>query len=168
MQALIISADMFEDTELLVPWYRLLEEGIETTIASIEKGTITGKHGYKVEADVSLSQIDPGGFGLLILPGGKAPARLRTEERLLELVRSFFAAGKPVAAICHGPQILVSAGVLAGRTATCYRSVAQELTEAGCNYTDRPVVVDQNLITSRIPADLPFFMREIMQMIHRS
>jgi hypothetical protein len=82
---------------------------------------------------------------------------------MLALVRQFFKEGKTVAAICHGPQILVSAGVLTGRRATCYRNVAEELQEAGCSYSDQQVVVDDNLITSRIPADLPAFMRETMK-----
>lgn len=161
MRALIISADNFEDTELLVPYYRLLEEKIETDIVSIEAGTIGGIHGYRAEA-FSLDQVDASSYDLLILPGGKAPAALRKNGKVLALVREFFEEGKLVAAICHGPQILVTADVLSGRNATCYKKVAGELREAGCNYSDKSVVVDNNLITSRVPADLPDFIREIM------
>ena len=167
MKALIISGDMFEDTELLVPWYRLLEENIDVDIASIKAGAITGKHGYKVTVKFSLDEIDPSSYDLLILPGGKAPAKLRESEALLSLVRHFFSRDKPVAAICHGPQILVSAGVLTGRKATCYKSVAEELKSAGADYRDAEVVVDGNLVTSRIPADLPAFSREIMRKCRR-
>lgn len=167
MKALIVSADMFEDSELLFPYYRLLEEKIETDIASIKTGTIIGKHGYKVIAALSLKQINPSSYDLVILPGGKAPSVLRRNEKLLALIRDFFEKGKAVAAICHGPQILVSAGVLSGRKATCYRSVAKELKDAGCHYSDQKVVVDGNLITSRIPADLPEFMREIMKKVKK-
>lgn len=163
MKALIVSADMFEDSELLVPYYRLLEEQIETDIASIKAGTIIGKHGYKVVAALSLPQIDPFSYDLVILPGGKAPSALRKNEKMLTLIRQFFKQEKTVAAICHGPQILVSARVLSGRKATCYKSVAEELKAAGCHYSDQKVVVDKNLITSRIPTDLPEFMREIMK-----
>ena len=163
MKALIISGDLFEDTELLVPLYRLLEENIGVDIASINTGTITGKHGYKVTVPFSLDEIDPSSYDLLILPGGKAPAKLRENEKLLSIVRHFFDENKPVAAICHGPQILVSAGVLTGRKATCYKSVAKELKNTGADYRDEEVVVDGNLITSRIPADLPAFSREIMR-----
>ena len=162
MKALIISGNMFEDTELLVPLYRLVEENIAVDIASIKAGTITGKHGYKVTVKFPLDVIDPSSYDLLILPGGKAPAELRENETLLSLVRHFFSENKTVAAICHGPQILVSAGVLTGRKATCYKSVAEELKSAGADYRDEEVVVDGNLITSRIPADLPAFSREIM------
>lgn len=163
MKALIISGDLFEDTELLVPWYRLLEENIEVDIGSITPGSITGKHGYTVMAKFSLEDIDPSSYNLLILPGGKAPAKLRESETLLDIVRHFFDENKPVAAICHGPQILVSAGVLTGKKATCYKGVAEELKSAGSDYRDEAVVVDGNLITSRIPTDLPAFSREIMR-----
>jgi archaeal arginyl aminopeptidase len=161
MRALIISGDNFEDTELLVPYYRLLEEKIETDIVSIEAGTIGGIHGYRVKA-FSLDQINTSSYNLLLLPGGKAPATLRNNNKILVLVRDFFKKGKLVAAICHGPQILVTADVLLGRYATCYKGMARELSGAGCNYIDTSVVVDGNLITSRVPADLPDFMREIM------
>lgn len=168
MKALLISADGFEDSELLVPYYRFLEEGIEIDIASIKSGPIVGKHGYHVMSTRSLEQIDPSLYDVLILPGGKAPTLLRKNEKMLALVRQFFKDGKTVAAICHGPQILISAGVLRGRKATCYRSVAEELEEAGCSYSDEQVVVDDNLITSRVPADLPAFMREIMKKCRKS
>lgn len=164
MKALIISGDLFEDTELLVPLFRLKEEHIDVDVASIRAGTITGKHGYMVPVHITLDRIDPSFYDLMILPGGKAPAVLRKEEALLALVRSFFAADKPVAAICHGPQVLVSAGVLAGRRLTCYAGMAEELKGTGADYRDAEVVVDGNLITARIPADLPAFCREIVHM----
>ena len=168
MKALIISGDLFEDTELLVPWYRLLEENIGVDIVSIKTGSITGKHGYKVVVEFSLEQIDPSSYDLLVLPGGKAPAKLRENGTLLAIVRHFFEENKPVAAICHGPQILVSADVLTGKKATCYKSVAEELKSAGAYYRDEDVVVDGNLITSRVPRDLPNFMREIMKKCRES
>lgn len=162
MKALIVSAQHFEDSELLVPYYRLLEEGIATHIASSHAGPLRGKHGNLVEA-VALAGIDGQEYDLLILPGGKAPAVLRKDQVLLELVRHFMAAGKAVAAICHGPQILVAAGVLAGRRATCHHNVVPELQGVGALYLDQSVVVDDNLITSRGPADLADFMAEIMR-----
>ena len=165
MKALIISADNFEDSELLVPFYRLKEAGVEVSVASLSRGAITGKHGYEVAVDKTLDEVNTDDYSLLVLPGGKAPAAVRKEPKALEIARSFFAAGKPVAAICHGPQILISAGLLQGRRATCYRSVADELKEAGALYEDREVVVDANLVTSRQPADLPAFMRETMKQL---
>ncbi len=165
MKALIISADGYEDTELLVPYYRLLEEGIDTDIASMTKGPIKGKHGYEAEATKELADVAPDEYDILVLPGGRAPAAVRKEQRALEIAKDFFRKSKPVAAICHGPQILITAGLLKGRHATCYRSVADELKASGALYEDRPVIIDGNLVTSRQPSDLPAFMREVMKMV---
>ena len=165
MKALIISADNFEDSELLVPYYRLKEAGLAVDVASVKKGSIRGKHDYEVEVDKTLDEINPDDYAILILPGGKAPERIRKEARALEIARSFFAHNKPVAAICHGPQTLISAGLVRGRHATSYRSVAGEMKDAGALYEDREVVVDGRLVTSREPADLPAFMRETMKLL---
>ena len=165
MKALIISANNFEDSELLVPYYRMKEAGIEVAVASLNRKAITGKHGYEVAVDKTLDEVNPEGYAILVLPGGKAPALVRKEPKALEIARSFFARSKPVAAICHGPQILISADLLQGRRATCYRSVADELKQAGALYEDRAVVVDANLVTSRQPADLPAFMHETMKQL---
>ena len=116
-----------------------------------------------MEADKSLAEVNPDGYAILVLPGGKAPAVIRKEPSALDICRHFFAHNKPVAAICHGPQVLISAALLAGRRATCYRSVADEMRQAGALYEDSEVVVDGNLITSRQPSDIPAFMREIMK-----
>jgi protease I len=167
MRILVLTADNFEDSELMVAYYRFLEEGYLVEIASIRQGTITGKHGYEINAGKSLGEIDPAGYDMLLLPGGKAPETIRKEQSAIEIARHFFAAGKPVAAICHGPQILISAGLLRGRHATCYKSVAREMKAAGALYEDREVVVDSNLITSRQPSDIPAFMREIMKKIRK-
>jgi protease I len=167
MKALIISADNFEDSELLVPYYRLKEANIDVTVASLNSGAIKGKHGYEVDVDTTVEKINPDDYGILILPGGKAPASLRKDQKVLDIAKSFFTKGKPVAAICHGPQILVTADLMKGRHATCYEMVADELTEAGAHYQDQEVVVDANLVTSRQPADLPAFMRETMKLVGR-
>jgi len=165
MKALIISADNFEDSELLVPYYRLKEAGMAVDVASMKSGSIRGKHDYEVAVAKTLDEINPDDYAILILPGGKAPEKIRKEAKALEIARSFFARNKPVAAICHGPQTLISAGLVKGRHATCYRSVAGELKDAGALYEDREVVVDGNLVTSREPADLPAFMRETMKQL---
>lgn len=167
MRALIISADNFEDSELLVPFYRLKEEKAEVDVVSVKKGKIKGKHGYEVEVNKSLREVVPGDYDVLILPGGKAPEAVRKEKKALEIARHFFEKNKPVSAICHGPQTLITAGVLKGRKATCYRSVAGEMKDAGAVYEDSEVVVDGNLITSRQPADLPAFMRETVGLLRK-
>lgn len=163
MKILILSADRFEDSELLVPLAHLREVGMDVDIGSFAVGTIHGKHGASAHANHAITGIRPEDYDALVLPGGKAPAALRADAQVLAVVRHFFASGKPVAAICHGPQVLISAGVLAGRTATAYRSVAPELKAAGAHYRDAEVVVDGNLVTSRTPADLPAFLRELMK-----
>jgi protease I len=165
MKALILSADNFEDSELLIPYYRLKEAGLDVTVSSLTRGAIKGQHGYEIAVDKTLDEVNPEDYALLVLPGGKAPAVLRKEPKALEIARSFFSRSKPVAAICHGPQILISADLLKGRRATCYMSVVDELKESGALYEDREVVVDANLVTSRQPADLPAFMRETMKRI---
>lgn len=167
MKALIMSADHFEDSELLAPYYRLLEEGLEVDICAVRRGRISGKHGYEVSADIALHEVDATGYDILILPGGQAPSALRRDARALNIARQFFDADKPVAAICHGPQILVSAGLLKGRRATCYHSVAAELKAAGAHYEDKEVVVDGNLVTARQPSDLPAFSREIVKLLRQ-
>jgi protease I len=168
MKALIISADNFEDTELLVPYYRLKEEGIEVDIASMQTGNIKGKHGYEVHVTKALKDVRREDYDILILPGGKAPEAVRKEKVALDIARYFFGKNKPVAAICHGGQTLISAGLVKGRRLTCYKSVAPEMKEAGALYEDAEVVVDGTLVTSRQPSDLPAFMREIMQMLRHS
>jgi protease I len=165
MKALIMSADNFEDSELLVPYYRLQEAGVEVTVASLKRGAITGKQGYEVAVDKVIDEVNPDDYAILVLPGGKAPAVVRKDPKALAIATSFFGQNKPVIAICHGPQILISAGLLKGRRATCYMSVAAELKEAGALYEDREVVVDGNLVTSRQPPDLPAFMRETMKLL---
>jgi protease I len=167
MKALMISADNFEDTELLVPYYRLREEGVQVDIASINKGTIKGKHGYEVAIDKTLKEVNPDEYDFLILPGGKAPETVRKEKKALEIAKHFFEKNKPVSAICHGPQTLISAGLLKGRHATCYKSVAPEMKDAGALYEDKEVVVDGNLVTSRQPSDLPAFLRETMKLLKK-
>lgn len=168
MKALIISADNFEDSELLFPYYRLQEESIEVDIASIKKGKIKGKHGYEIDANKDLKEIRPGDYDLLILPGGKAPEEIRKEKEALEIAKYFFEKNRPVSAICHGPQTLITAGLLKGRHATCYKSVASEMKEAGALYEDKEVIVDGNLVTSRQPSDLPAFMRETLKLLRKA
>ena len=168
MKALIVSADHFEDSELLFPLYRLQEAGLAVDVASISRGKIRGKHGYEVVVDKALAEVDPQAYDLLVIPGGKAPATLRKEAAAIAIAQDFMRSDKPVAAICHGPQILISAGVLVGRRATCYRSVAEELKQAGALYEDREVVVDGKLVTSRQPADLPAFMREMVRLLGKA
>jgi protease I len=137
--------------------------GAVVIVAAPAAGEITGKHGKRVSAALALGDVATEDFDLLILPGGRAPAELRGHPEALSIASEFMKAEKPVAAICHGPQILAAAGLLSGRRATSYRTVKPELEAAGALFEDREVVVDRNLITSRQPSDIPAFSSEILK-----
>ena len=168
MRALIVSADRFEDSELSEPLQQLQSKGVEVDIAAPQQRPITGKHGHRVSAGLALSAVRAEDYDVLLLPGGEAPASLRKIPEAVAIARHFLQADKPVAAICHGPQLLIATGLMAGRTATCYRAVKRELEAAGANYLDCEVVVDGNLVTSRQPADIPAFMRAIFRITRLS
>lgn len=168
MRALIISADLFEDSELKIPYQELINLDIDVDIASLHKGMITGKHGYTINATLGIEEIDPTQYDMLLLPGGKAPTTLRKEPKVLKIVQYFFDHNKLIAAICHGPQLLISAGLMVGKEATGYKSIQNELIEAGAIYRDEEVIVDKNMITSRIPADLDAFMNAIKKYLKES
>ncbi|MFP3904285.1 MAG: type 1 glutamine amidotransferase domain-containing protein [Armatimonadota bacterium] len=159
----VLVADKFEDSELVDPVDALETEGARIVfVASAAGVTYTGKHGTEVVADVSADSANYADFDALIIPGGSAPKELRENPAVVNLTRQMVQADKVVAAICHGPQVLVTAGVLSGRKATCYKSVADELEKAGADYRDESVIVDGNLITSRHPGDLPDFNEAII------
>ena len=162
-KVIIISTDNFEDLELFFPLHRLKEENIDVEIASIKKGLIVGKHGYHAHVDLTLTDTDPEKYDMLILPGGRAPETIRLDAKALEIVRHFFNENKPVGAICHGIQILISAKVVWLRKATCYIGIRDDLILAGAEYEDKEVVVDGNLVTSRSPDDLYAFGRELVK-----
>jgi len=165
MKILFLSANEFEDVELIYPYHRLKEEGHEVYIASFEKGVITGKHGYSVKVDLTFDEVNPDEFDALVLPGGRAPERVRLNEKAVEIARKMFTEGKPVATICHGPQILISAGVLKGRKGTSYIGIRDDMINAGVEWIDREVVVDGNWVSSRHPGDLYAWMREFVKLL---
>ena len=117
-----------------------------------------------MESDLAISQAKSGDFNALVIPGGSSPESLRVEEGAVELVKSFVKDNKPIAAICHGPQLLASAEALRGRRITCVETIAVDMKNAGANYLDQAVVVDGNLVTSRTPKDLPDFNREMVKL----
>ncbi len=160
IKALFLLEDGFEDLEFFYPYYRLKEEGIEVLVASSDRDTKIGKHGYVVTPDLTYSEVVYEEFSALIIPGGRSPERVRINERAVEIVRRF--SDKIIAAICHGPQLLVSAGLVKGLKLTGWIGIRDDLSAAGGVYEDREVVVDGGIITSRIPDDLPAFCREIV------
>lgn len=169
-KALILTANEFEDMELFFPWFRLIEEGVDVDIAAPQLGVIQGEHGYTIKITRTIADVDPDQYDLLVVPGGfpnGAPATVRKNKYAQELARSFMVKNKPVAAICHGPWLLVSAGLVKGRhlTGFWHDGVPEEIRAAGGIYEDKEVVVDGNLVTSRWPMDLPAFVREMAKLI---
>ncbi len=165
MKILFLSADEFEDLELIYPLHRLKEEGHEVYVASFKRGKITGKHGYSVEVQLTFEEVDPDEFDALVLPGGKAPERVRLNDDAVKITRKIFKDGKPVASICHGPQVLISAGVLKGRKGTSVVTIKDDVVNAGAEWTDREVVVDGNWVSSRHPGDLHAWMKEFVKLL---
>lgn len=163
MKVLIISANGFEEAELLVPYYRLKEEGVDVRIAAPSRGRIVGRHGYEIDAELGVDDVRDEDYDALIFPGGSAPAKLRESAAVRNVVRACFAKDKPVGAISHGPKILCTTGVLSGRRSTCCMAEVSELQKSGAQYEDMEAVVDRNLVTARQPADLPAFMRELIK-----
>lgn len=165
MKALILSEDGFEDTELLSPYYRLLEEGIDVEVAASKRKKIVGKHGYEAEATLQFTEADPKHYQLLVLPGGHAPEKVRLSEDAKQISRHFMTEGKVIATICHGVQTLISAGLVKNRKGTCWRGIQDDLDAAGCEVVDEQVVVDDNWISSRQPSDIPEFNKKMMEKI---
>lgn len=145
----------------------MIEEGFTPVIASFEKTIVNAKYHFSIKADISVEEIDKSLYDGLILPGGMAPEKLRQNEYVIDAVKAFDAEKKPIAAICHGQQILISAGILDGKKATCYPGIKDDLINAGAVYENKEVVVCENLVTSRRPDDLPFFMKEFLRLIYR-
>jgi protease I len=168
---IILTADQFEDFELFVPYFRFMEEGAAVDVAAPEKKKLVGENGYFFEnVDLTIDEVDPRNYDLLYIPGGHpngAPTTVRNSAGAQAVARPFFEAAKPVAAICHGPYLLVSANLVAGRRLTSFwgDGVPDEIRAAGGIYVDQDVVVDGKLVTSRWPMDLPAFMREVMRVL---
>lgn len=162
---LIITADMCDDSEVLYPYYRMIEEGYSIDIASFNKTVVKAKYHFTIDANISLSEVKCDKYDGLILPGGGAPEKLRQNSYVISIVKEFEKTKKPIAAICHGQQILISSDVLKGRKATCYPGIKDDLINSGAIYSDECVVVSQNLVTSRRPNDLPYFMCEFIKLV---
>lgn len=162
MKALILVANGFEDLTLFLPWYRLREEGVDVRLASPLMHALTGQRGYRVEPDTPIHEINPAEYDLLVIPGGPAAERLRLREEAVDVTRTFAQDGMRVAAIGHGPQLLISAGVLDGRVVTCDPGIRDDVRAAGAFYRDEAVVRDGTLLTGRGPDDLPAFCQQLV------
>jgi protease I len=178
-----IVAHEFEDVELLYPFLRLSEEGAEVTIIPVPAGLhprpaipskpVTGRYGTPIPLEVfgkgvryvirRLEEVKPEEFDAIVIPGGFSPDHLRVRREVLEFVRRAHEAGKIIAAICHGPQVLISAGLVRGRRVTAYEAIKDDLINAIAIFVDEPAVRDGNIITGRVPDDLPEFCRLIIE-----
>jgi len=169
IRAVVLTADKFEDMELFVPYFRLLDAGARVDIAAPSMDDIGGEHGYTIAPDLGIDD-DPDDYDLLIIPGGfpdGAPAVVRDMPKAQEIARSFIENDKPVASICHGPWSLASADLVRGRRLTSYwqDGVPDDIRAAGGLWDDTAVVTDGNVVTSRWPPDLPAFTAEMMKLI---
>ena len=168
LKVAIVAADGFEERELAEPRQALDAAGAATRIVSLSERWVQAwdrkNWGDEFPVDIPLEQGNPEEFDALLLPGGvMSPDRLRQSETAVSFVRHFFQARKPVATICHGPQVLVEAGVLPGRRLTSYPSIRRDLENAGAEWIDAEVVVDGNLVTSRRPEDVPAFIERMVE-----
>lgn len=162
-RVLILAADLFEDMELLYPLYRLREEEVAVTLAGLGGAAVTGKKGHgPVEVDADIADVDATDYDALVVPGGFAPDKLRRDAHVLDLVRTFDGDGKPIAFICHAGWVPISAGILSGRRATSVDAIRDDMVNAGVEWVDEATVVDGNLISARVPADLGPWMRALL------
>jgi protease I len=166
-RVLFFAAPLYEDLELWYPKIRLEEEGAATVVAGLGDRSYQGKRGYPITPDTSVDQVSARDFDALVIPGGYAPDILRRHQKVLDITREIFQAGKPVAFICHAGWVPISAGIVKGRRGTSVGAIKDDLVNAGMLWEDSPVVVDGNMITSRTPADLGPFSRAIIAALAR-
>ncbi|GGD97776.1 protease [Tsuneonella deserti] len=172
-RVMIIATDGFEQSELEKPKANLEQAGFETVVVSPEDGEIKGwdqkDWGRPVKVDLTVDEAEAADFDALLLPGGQMnPDILRMNDRVVQLVKDFDRAGKPIAAICHGPWLLVEAGIVDGKTVTSWPSVRTDLKNAGANVVDQEVATDGNLITSRKPDDIPAFSEALIAALNEA
>ena len=157
----------YQDLEVWYPVLRFREAGHRALVIGTGAETYKSKHGYPIQADTSAAKVSAADIDAIVIPGGWAPDFLRRHESTVRLVRDVYKAGKPTAAICHAGWMLVSAGILKGKTVTSFFAIRDDVKAAGAKWVDREVQVDGNLITSRKPEDLPAFCREVLRLLER-
>lgn len=159
----VLAEDLYEDLELQYPLIRLREAGATTLVVGPEKKQYVGKHGYPVEADRAVGDVDAPELDAVVVPGGYAPDKMRRCKGMVELVKDVYSGGGIVAMICHGGWVPISAGVVKGRRATSFFAIRDDMENAGARWVDEEVVVDGRLISSRNPDDLPAFCTAIIR-----
>jgi len=163
----VLVEDQYQVLEVWYPYLRLREEGIETVMVGTGKKEYKSKEGYPATEELDINKADPAAFDGVIIPGGYAPDILRRYKKVSDFIKDLDGRGKLVAAICHAGWVLVTAGVLKNRKATCFSAIKDDIINAGAQYMDKDVVVDRNLITSRNPYDLPAFCGEIIKFLKK-
>lgn len=161
-RVLILTADDTEDMEFFYPYYRMVEEGYQVDVATMDGKSFKGKKGYEFKQTTKLENLRAEDYALLYIPGGKAPAALRKDDAVIQFVKQFAASGRPIAAICHGPQVLVTADLLRGKKISGYPGIKDEIEQAGGHFSDEALAIDGQFITSRLPGDLPRHMSGVM------
>lgn len=158
----VLTTDGFQDMEAIVPIGYLVNKCVDITVIGPQKGRVKAyNNDFELIIEKEVGEVDIDDFDALLIPGGKAPAELKEDDSSVNFTRDFFMTGKPVAAICHGPQVLAAAGVLLGVVLTGVSKIKNELENVGAIYKDEELVIDDNLITSRVPEDLPVFVKAI-------
>jgi protease I len=162
----LLVENSYQEMEFWYPFYRLKEEGADVIVAGTGRGSYTSKYGYPAREDVQASDVNVSEIAAVVVPGGYAPDLMRVNDGVLKLVRDAYDSGKLVAAICHAGWVLISAGILRGKRATSVRAIRDDMVNAGVHFVDQEVVQDGNIITSRVPGDLPAFLRAIISYLH--
>lgn len=158
----VVLAPNYEDVEATSPIEELEKAGAEITIVGIEKGEVKGKKGDVQTVDKTFDEVSADEFDMMLIPGGGSPENLRINDAAVEFTRNFVNSGKPVGSICHGPQLLISAKVVSGRRLTAVNKIRDDIVNAGGLYADEELITDGNLITSRVPDDLPVFNKALV------
>ncbi|HWJ65281.1 MAG TPA: type 1 glutamine amidotransferase domain-containing protein [Nocardioides sp.] len=162
----ILTADQVEDTEFFYPYYRFAEEGYDVDVLTPDGNGITGYKGLPLKTGTRpIEGAIASDYDALFIPGGLAPGALRTNDTALAFVKEFAATGRPVGALCQGPQVLISAGLAEGRRLTSWKDVEPEVTAAGATYVDEPLVEDGQFVTARKPGDMPIQLRRFLEKV---
>jgi protease I len=166
MRVACLVTNLFEDSELSEPKKAMEEDGHEVVVISASKDEIKGERGkVQINPDATIDEVSADEFDALFIPGGFSPDRLRADDRFVDFVKDFDQLNRPIFAICHGPQLLLTADVLDGHQVTAWKTIRSDLNKAGIDVVDREVVVDDNLVTSRSPSDIPAFNRAVLKLL---
>ncbi len=164
-KVLILTADKTEDTEFFYPYYRLTEEGYDVEVATPKGGAFEGKHGLGLKDSKKVDDVRAGDYQLIYIPGGKAPAELCRNDRAIVLVKEFAQSGRPLAAICHGAQVLIEAGLVKGKRISAWPEIKDEVEKAGATFVDEALVIDGQFITGRMPGDLHRHLHGVLDVL---